>query len=78
MFCMSLPKDKKERKASNFERRVRFLALLFLSLGLSSLPASAQATSAHPTWPGPGSFLWAHVINPLTALRIKSTRISPL
>ena len=54
MFCMSLPKDKKERKASNFERRVRFLALLFLSLGLSSLPASAQATSAHPTWPGPG------------------------
>ena len=54
MFCMSLPKDKKERKASNFERRVRFLALLFLSLGLSRLPASAQATSAHPTWPGPG------------------------
>lgn len=51
---MSLPKDKKERKASNFERPVQFLALLFLSLGLSSLPASAQATSAHPTWPGPG------------------------
>ncbi|WP_348261555.1 beta-galactosidase [Telmatobacter sp. DSM 110680] len=54
---MSLSRNKRIRKASYCERRVWFLALLFLtvvSLGLSSLAASAQNTSAHPTWPGPG------------------------
>jgi beta-galactosidase len=54
MFCMSLPGDRRNRKASCFERPVQLLALLFLSLGLSSFPISAQNASAHPTWPGPG------------------------
>ena len=65
MFCMSLPRDKGTRKASNFERPVQFLALLFLSLGLSSLPTRAQNTSAHPTWPGPGQLFVGTCYQPI-------------
>ena len=68
MFCMSPSRDKRTHKASNFERRVQSLALLFLagvSLGLSSPVAGAQNTSAHPDWPGPGELFVGTCYQPI-------------
>ena len=56
MFCNSLS-DKRTRNARHFQGLSHFPVLRFLAvvcLGLSSLAAGAQDTSAHPTWPGPG------------------------
>ena len=65
MCCTSITRDKRNRKASYFERPVQFLALLLLSLGLSSLATSAQNTSAHPTWPGPGQLFVGTCYQPI-------------
>ena len=56
------PQGKLLRKASPVSRSS---VLAVVSLGLSSLAASAQDTSAHPNWPGPGQLFVGTCYQPI-------------